>query len=270
MPKLVRDGVALAYEEAGSGTPPLLLVHGWLCDRTYLAPQLEHFRRRHRVVAVDLRGHGESDKPGQEYTMAGLADDLAWLCGQLGVEKPVVVGHSMGGVVALQLAARLPKPPAAIVALDSPIALPSALLRHLRSLDEPLKGTRYREEARRFAEGLFLPTDDAGRRARIVEQMSSAPQHVIISASEGLFADPYASAAAAPTIPIPLLVVTSAGSHMSDLGRLRELCPDLVTGQTVGAGHFHQLEVPEQVNAMIERFITIAVANPARGAQTSR
>jgi pimeloyl-ACP methyl ester carboxylesterase len=268
MPKLLRDGVALAYEEAGRGTPPLLLVHGWLCDRTYLAPQLEHFRRRHRVIAVDLRGHGESDKPRQEYTMAGLADDLAWLCRQLGVERPVVVGHSMGGVVALQLLGRLPVPPAAIVALDSTIALPPRLLDHLRSLDEPLKGPRYREETRRFVEGLFLPTDDAGRRARIIEQMSSAPRHVIVSASEGLFADPYAGAATAPAIPVPLLAVTSAGDHMSDLGRLRELCPDLVTGQTVGAGHFHQLEVPDQVNAMIERFIAIAVTKPTRGART--
>ena len=66
MQKLIRDGVALAYEEAGSGDPPLLLVHCWCCDHSYFQPQFEHFQRDHRVVAVDLRGHGASDKPVQD------------------------------------------------------------------------------------------------------------------------------------------------------------------------------------------------------------
>jgi len=55
MEKLIRDGVALAYETRGQGDPPILLVHGWTCDHTYFAPQAEHFSRSHRVVSVDLR-----------------------------------------------------------------------------------------------------------------------------------------------------------------------------------------------------------------------
>ena len=64
MRRLERDGVALCYEEAGEGEPPVLLAHGWCCDNTYFAPQFEHFAEwGHRVVAVDLRGAGQSDKP---------------------------------------------------------------------------------------------------------------------------------------------------------------------------------------------------------------
>ena len=77
MRRLRRDGVALFYEEAGVGEPPMLLVHGLACDHTHLTPQLEHFSDDHRVVAVDLRGHGQSDAPHQEYTIEGFADDLA-------------------------------------------------------------------------------------------------------------------------------------------------------------------------------------------------
>jgi pimeloyl-ACP methyl ester carboxylesterase len=73
MRMLVRDDVALAYEEAGRGDPPLLLVHGWTCDHSFFAPKFEHFSRTHRVVNVDLRGHGESDKPLQDYTVAGAS-----------------------------------------------------------------------------------------------------------------------------------------------------------------------------------------------------
>ena len=66
-----RDGVALFYEEAGVGEPPILLVHGLACDHTHLTPQLEHFSDDHRVVAVDLRGHGQAARfPGA--LVAGL------------------------------------------------------------------------------------------------------------------------------------------------------------------------------------------------------
>jgi pimeloyl-ACP methyl ester carboxylesterase len=51
-------------------------VHGWTCDRSFFAPQAEHFARRHRVVSVDLRGHGESDKPHGAYPVAAYADEL--------------------------------------------------------------------------------------------------------------------------------------------------------------------------------------------------
>ena len=101
MQSLRRDGVTLFCEQAPGDEPPILLVHGWCCDHTYFVPQFEHFASRgHRVVAVDLRGHGRSDKPQQGYTMQLFADDLAWICQRIGVEKPVVVGHSMGGIVA--------------------------------------------------------------------------------------------------------------------------------------------------------------------------
>ena len=77
MRSLRRDGVALFYEEAQGDEPPVLLVHGIGCDHTYLAPQFEYFARRgHRVVAVDLRGHGKSDKLEQSYTVELFADDL--------------------------------------------------------------------------------------------------------------------------------------------------------------------------------------------------
>ena len=81
MTTLRRDGVALFFEEAKGAKRPILLVHGWWCDHSFFAPQFEHFARAgHRVVTVDLRGHGESDKPHESYTMQRFADDLAFLC----------------------------------------------------------------------------------------------------------------------------------------------------------------------------------------------
>ena len=71
-----REGVRLCYDERDGGAPPLVFVHGWCCDHRHFGPQLEHFAGRHRVVALDQRGFGCSDKPEQAYTIDGFADDL--------------------------------------------------------------------------------------------------------------------------------------------------------------------------------------------------
>jgi pimeloyl-ACP methyl ester carboxylesterase len=261
VPQLNRDGVALYYEEAGAGDPPIVLVHGWTCDHTYFAPQFEHFAGKHRVVSVDLRGHGQSDKPQQDYTMAAFSDDIAWLCDQLGVRQPVIIGHSMGGVIALDVAARFPELPSAVVLSDAPVLPPAALVDGVRPLMEALRSPNYREAQRQFvADALFLPGDDPQRKASIVDAMSEAPQHVMASAFENIFTWDGAAAAAGCTVPV--LNICAAGP-LTELGRFRELCPQLVNGQTVGAGHFHQLEVPEQVNTMIERFLAVSLPRPA-------
>ena len=252
---LNRDGVELFYAEAGSGEPPVLLVHGWACDHTAMAPQFAYFRRSHRVITVDLRGHGESDKPEQDYTILGFADDLAWMCGELGVEKPIVIGHSMGGVIAVELAARFPELPCAVVTLDAPVVAAQAVIDRLAPQVEGFRTSAFHELQSKFVDSMFLPTDNQERKARIKAGMMSTPQHVAASAAANIFADTVSSMRACR---VPLLVLAAAES-LSDLPRLREACPHVITGQTVGAGHFHQLEVPEQVNAMIERFLTVSL-----------
>jgi pimeloyl-ACP methyl ester carboxylesterase len=255
-----RDGVALYYEDDGQGDPPILLVHGWCCDHTYFAPQFERYQREHRVVAVDLRGHGRSDTPEQDYTMAGFADDLAWLCAELGLTRPVVIGHSMGGVIALELAARHPDLPSAVVAVDSPLLPPQALSGAIAEVVAGLKSPAYRDVSQQFVGSrLFIEGDDPEVKARVVEAMSAAPQHVMASAMENIFS--WDGEAAARRCAVPLLVL-SAAAPLIDMARLKELCPQMLHGQTVGAGHFHQLLVPDQVNAMIDRFMAISLPRP--------
>jgi pimeloyl-ACP methyl ester carboxylesterase len=105
MPTIVRNGIKLVFEDRSAGKPAFVFVHGTSCNRSFFAPQAEHFARRHRVVSVDLRGHGESDKPPGPYPIAAYADDIAYIIEQVGLSKVVAVGHSMGGVIVLQLAA---------------------------------------------------------------------------------------------------------------------------------------------------------------------
>lgn len=257
MARLVRDGVTLAYEEQGSGDPPMLLVHGILCDRRYLAPQFAHFAGRHRTVAVDLRGHGESDPPRQDYTIEGFAADLAWMCGRLDLQRPVVVGHSLGGIIALGLAAGYPDLVGGIVALDSVLVPPPARTSFMSGYLAALRTDAYAAAIHEYFARFFGPADDAARREWILTEIRRVPQHVALSTWENGFS--FDTAAAAALCRAPFLYL-DAGTPNVDLQRLRALCPQLEIGRTVGTGHFHQLEVPEQVNAMIERFLVLTAS----------
>ena len=254
MSTLVRDGVRLWYEETGSGDPPILFAHGWCCDHTYFEPQIEHFEERHRVVAVDLRGHGQSDKPEQEYTIRTFAHDVVWISEQLGLAKVVLVGHSMGAGAALEAAAQRPDLIAAAVLVDPiPVVRPPGVEEIVDPLVEQLRSSDYKRAAEEFIGAmLFVPTDDPQLKERIVKSMCDTPQHVMASAMEQNFV--WDGEAAAKACTVPVLTIASA-TPVGDIAKFRELCPHLVTGQTVGAGHFNQLLVPAQVNSMIERFL---------------
>jgi pimeloyl-ACP methyl ester carboxylesterase len=260
MPFLRRDGVALHYELSRGDAVPVVLIHGWCCDHRHMAPLAQHFAQAgHTVLALDLRGHGGSDKPQQAYPIGAFADDVAWCCHALGLERPVLIGHSMGGIVAYELAEREPLLPGAIVMLDSAVVLPAAAREGVPRLLDKLSGPDYVETLREFvARVLFLPSDAAARKAGILDAMTATPQHVMLAAYAGLAEYDAASSAGRYGGPA-LYIAANEPSPRSDMARLRELLPQLQTAQTAGSGHFCQLEVPEQVQAMIERFLAITL-----------
>jgi pimeloyl-ACP methyl ester carboxylesterase len=256
---LDRDGVKLFYEDTGSGDPPLLLVHGWTCNHTHWAGQVRHFGPRHRVITVDLRGHGRSDAPEQDYTHEGFAGDLAWLCDKLGVKRPVVIGHSMGGIVTLVMAATRPEVVRAGVLVDSPFPpIPAGNQSRLASAIEALSAPDYLDFARGFIETMFSPLDDPARKRQIMEGMLSTPQHVMHGALKFHAATDTIAAAKACTQ--PMLVISAGYMTFASMGRLESEFPSFRAARTFGSGHFNMVEVPDQVNAMIDRFLATDVA----------
>jgi pimeloyl-ACP methyl ester carboxylesterase len=261
---LRRDGVALGYRLAEGDGDPVVLVHGWCCDHTFMQPQFDHFAKSGRsVLSLDLRGHGDSDKPVQDYPMSGFSDDIVWMVRELGLERPVVVGHSMGGVIAFDLAVRYPDFPAAIVVLDSSIALTATARAGMSAFIEALAGVRYKDAVEEYAARvLFIETDDADRRRRILASMVSAPQSMMVAAFTGL--RDFDPAGAEQRIVAPsLYIAADEPQPRSDMARLHDLIPHLHYGRVVGSGHFCQLEVPDQVNAMIDRFLKVTSVGPA-------
>src|SRR5690242_3760358 len=180
MPIAAARSTRVFYEEAGSGDPALVFLHG-IGNHTHFTAQVAYFSRAHRVIAPDLPGFGESAAPTGECSIAVFADAVSWLCDELELQHPVLVGHSMAGAVALEVAAARPELPSAIVLLDPiPIVPLPALADQRAQMVERLAGPGYRDAFRGFAEArMFRPTDDPELRARIVDEMCETPQDVL-------------------------------------------------------------------------------------------
>jgi pimeloyl-ACP methyl ester carboxylesterase len=219
MPYAELDGLRLYFERAGRGDLELLFVPGWCCDGTAFLPQFDYFALKYAVTALDLRGCGKSDRPPGGYAIPDLADDVAGFCGAVGIEQPIVVGHSLGGMIAVELAGRRPSLPRALVLVDpGPIDWDPAVARW------------------------------------IADMMSAIPLPIATAVIQHLTAWDGAGAMTRCDVPTLLLRTELDAEDV----RLLEIKPDLTVGVTVGAGHFHQIEVPDQVNAMIDRFLALA------------
>jgi pimeloyl-ACP methyl ester carboxylesterase len=254
MALIEREGVKLFYEDRGGGEPAMVFVHGWTCDHTHFIPQAEFFSPHHRTILVDLRGHGHSQAIGT-YDIPSFADDIVWLCHALDLDRPVIVGHSMGGMIAVELAARQPEVVRAVVALDSPFVRAGELSSDLESLIRALEGPGHLGARRDMAATTFGPYDDPELCERIVATLCAPDRNVAAEAFASVMA--WNGAEILPQLRVPVLTVTGRIGGYTDASPLIPDCGQLFTCATVGAGHFIQLEVPNQVNAMLERFLEI-------------
>src|SRR2546427_2365607 len=172
-----REGVNLAYLDTGSGEPALVFIHGWCCNQTMWGEQMKAFAPKHRVIAVDLRGMGESDKPDQDYDIEGFGEDMPWLLNEIGLQRPVLIGHSMGGVITLNLLRRHPDIARAAVFVDAGIMpFPDEFQPLIAQMIEGLKSPASKDVATNFVKQfLFRPESPPELRDEVAASMAQAP-----------------------------------------------------------------------------------------------
>lgn len=117
---VVSNGVNIHYYRTGGNKPPLVLAHGITDDGLCWTPVAEVFSRDYDVIMVDARGHGKSEAPADGYTLRNLGTELAGVIQALKLEKPILLGHSMGAITSLVLAGLFPDLPKAILLEDPP------------------------------------------------------------------------------------------------------------------------------------------------------
>lgn len=113
------NGVRLHYTRTGGAKPPVVLVHGFSDSGLCWTPVAQALEADYDVVMPDARGHGLSDAPETGYDLTALANDLRGIIANLGLERPAIIGHSMGGGTTLAFAGLYPEVPGAIIIEDA-------------------------------------------------------------------------------------------------------------------------------------------------------
>jgi pimeloyl-ACP methyl ester carboxylesterase len=250
-------GVRLFYTDEGAGAPVMLFVHGYSCDSHDWSWQLPHFTRAHRVVAVDLRGHGRSSVPDHGYAATDFAGDLAALLDQLGVERVVAVGHSLGGVIVSTLAVEHPDRVQALVAVDPAYLLPDESGPMLAALQDALDaGDPAAVMQEVLAEPAAAALPDALRTWHL-RRIAGVPAHVLREAYAGQIAGPALRSTgvqylARRSCPV-LAFYASPAQATAEAEVLSDPRSRVVAWE--GSGHWLHQERPAEFNALVDGWL---------------
>lgn len=242
------DGIAIRYDVAGSGAPALVFVHGWSCDRSYWADQMRTFARRHRVVAIDLAGHGESGDGREAWTMASFGGDVTGVVEELGLDDLVLVGHSMGGDVIVEAALALADRVRGLVWVDTYASLdsfPSAA--EVAGFVVPFRAD-FSTSTQKLVRGMFPSDADPELVDRVAIDMSSAPPAIALDALRNAISNGEPLLERLPLLSIPIVAI-NPDYRPTDEGSLRRhgVRPILMSG----VGHFLMMEAPDRFNAVL-------------------
>ena len=240
----------LSMPEIDSGLSPLVFIHGWGCDRSFLAPQHRHFAATRTCLSVDLPGHGDGPANHDDYGIPALARYVADICIREGMEAPVLIGHSLGGSVALECAANACSGAKASVMVDTYLFPPSNDAERSEGA-EAIAAYGIEAVLPDLHAMLMAPEDDDTVWDRFAASISATDCAVLASCLRGLHAyNPDAALRDGP----PSAYI-AAERIVVDEARLTLLQPGVRIGRVRGAGHFAPLLVPEQVNAMLAGFL---------------
>ncbi len=244
----------LAVNDGGKGGLPVVLVHSLAGNSSHWSEQLQHLRQSRRAVALDLRGHGQSDQPKNgDYSIAGIAGDIAAVVDRLGLARFVLVGHSMGGGAALTYAGHNPKRVAGLVLLD-PIGdgkqIPPAEAKSYLGGFE----TNYDSTSREYWTTVAGP--DSTIRKRLLADLEATPQVAVVEVLRDLMQFDPDGALARYTGP-KLSIVTPHNDMPSSLHRLGKGFPHRMVE---GTGHWIQLDKPEEINRLLDEFLEKSVS----------
>jgi pimeloyl-ACP methyl ester carboxylesterase len=239
----------LTVDDGGSGDA-VVLVHSIAGNTRHWSAQLEHLRKTRRAVALDLRGHGSSEAPRNgEYWMEAQAEDVGAVADALELERFALVGHSMGGGVALAYAGAHPERVIHLLVAD-PIGdgtrTPDAEVRpFLEALDSPAYG----ETIERYWSS--IAGSDGAVLERLLRDLRETPRETVVRGLHAVMAFDPKPALARFRGPA-LAVVTPANDFPYSMHRVGAGLPHRVIA---GTGHWLQIERPAEFNRILERFL---------------
>jgi pimeloyl-ACP methyl ester carboxylesterase len=241
------------YKSYGKGREALVLIHGWSCSMDYWRDSIPDFAKRNRVIAIDLPGHGQSDKPEVTYSMDFFARAVEAVMRDAKVERAVLVGHSMGTPVARQFYRKYPQQTLAIVIVDGSLRnFPDKKM--LDSLIGSLRAPNYKETGKQMFAMMAGPHLSVENQQRIQTSFLNMPQYVLVVAMEGMADD---SIWGTDKINVPVLAIMAKSVfYPADTEQFyHSLVPNLDFRLWDNVGHFLMMEKPREFNEAVIAFL---------------
>lgn len=253
-----KDGTEIAVRKYDGDGPEVLLIHGIGSSSGDFLPVIEHMTEFCRPISMDLRGHGQSDKPEGGYHYRDYIQDLEAVIADLGLERPIVLGHSLGGIIALMWAAMNPDVPKALIIEDSPLrsgedfrdAFDGWL--QLNSLPQELAAAWYAEKNPHWPEAIV--------QQRSFDMVNTARAAILELQAASLSNDGLDSFGELGNITAPLLFLQGdpqSGSmvHPDDLSSLNSMLPQMQIQFFAGAGHTIHRSHPTEWIVQVQQFV---------------
>jgi pimeloyl-ACP methyl ester carboxylesterase len=247
------EGLKIHSSSVGSG-PTIVFVHGWTCDASSWAEQVPVFAKDHRVITLDLPGHGSSESPKDgKLSMDLFARAVEAVRAEAGAERIVLVGHSMGAPVIRQYAHLYPGHVAGLVAVDGPLDVRAFTSGNLPpGFPPPLTGPEGRTAREGMIKSMFIPETPPALQDHILKMMLAAPEATAVGAMNAMF-NP--AIGWSDKINAPALTVYAGTANVPDPAATKELYPNHEATQVKGTGHFLMMEKPAEFNRILTGFL---------------
>jgi pimeloyl-ACP methyl ester carboxylesterase len=246
------DGVEIVYSVSGAGEPALVFIHGGLADRSFWEGQLKAFAGRHRTIALDLAGHGESGLDRKKWGIPEFGADIRAVVEAENPKGVVLIGNSLGGPAAIEAALLLPGKALGVVGVDT-----------FQSLDYRYAPAEAQERAEAFrrdfpgsikqmVKALFHADADPAIMADAERRMARNSPEAAYPMFLGLAG--YAPADTARRLTVPLRAI-NGDLYPTDMEGVRRIKADFDAVILLHTGHYPMLECPEEFNRKLAELI---------------
>lgn len=238
--------------DGGDGLLPVLFVHSLAGNTQQWSAQLSHIRTARRGVALDLRGHGQlSSTDNDDYTIDSMAQDVQAVVNQLGIERFILVGHSMGGSVAGAYAGVYPERVAGLLLVDPSGDSTQMPIEEVQQYIGALESEAYSNVVEGYWSQILTGSAETTK-AKVMQDLRDTPKATVVGVFKELFK--YNPVPALERYDGPKLSVITANNETSlSVHNLVSYLPHkLITG----TGHWLQLDKPEEFNRIMDEFLS--------------
>jgi pimeloyl-ACP methyl ester carboxylesterase len=267
--KIRVNNLSISYlDEGPMGAPTIIFLHGFPFNKSMWDTQIETFKDQFRVIAYDIRGHGDSEAGTENFSIEKFTDDLLALMHALEIEKPILCGLSMGGYIVLNAVVRYPKLFSAIVLCDTQCMADNTETRGKRM--EAIHSINT-EGVEKYTEGsiknLFAPQSFSEKKQEIAAIRAMMLQTSKQSLSYTLFAlsERKGTCSKLQDIEIPVLILVGKEDKITPPS-VSILMHEKIQGSLLkiieNAGHLSNLENPQEFNTQLDRFVQQVAKHP--------